>query len=262
MIKVMVKAFAIIETLAAAPERQLTVSELAGATGVNKATATRILKDLLDAGYVSQASFRKGYSLGPMAYYLAARGTYRKDIIDASTDVVHECARAIGGAVLVAVLRGGRRFVLCHANGNPEFSIAIENTFYDDLYLTATGKMLLAYAPREEILKYVARKGLPGEVWDGLDSESKLFKRLEGIRRDGLLSYSRTNLGLKLLSFPIFRKGGLDAVLGFCFPLGIPEGEVRKRFLPLGRDAARRIESALDIGTRENTTRTKPKKGF
>jgi len=246
MIKVMAKAFGIVETLAREPEREFCVTELADATGVNKATATRILKDLLEAGYVSQASMRKGYSLGPMAYYLASRGSYRKDLVDAASSVVSQCARDLGGAALLAVLRAGRRFVLCHENGNPEFVVPIENTFYDDLYITATGKMLLAYSSKGEILKYVARKGLPGDVWDGIDSEAKLLKRLSAIRSDALLSYSRTSLGLNLFSFPVFFKGSLEAVLGFCLPLGLSGKEARAKCLSLGRDAASRIEGNLE----------------
>jgi IclR family pca regulon transcriptional regulator len=247
MIKVMAKSFAIIELLAKnAGTKELSVSEIAQATGVNKATATRILKDLLSLGYAAQAGNRGGYSLGPMAYYLASRGSYRKDLVDASKEALESSAKELGGASLLAVLRGGRRFVLAHANGNPEYSMMIQDTFYDDLYWTATGKTLLAYAPEPEIRAYVDSHGLPGEMWDGIDTEEKLFERLAAIRKDALLSYSRSGMGLRLYAFPVFFKGECEAVFGLCLPFGAPDGETsHDRYLAAGREAAATIEAAL-----------------
>ena len=245
MIKVLTKALGIVELLAKAPERERTVAAIAAATGINRATATRILKDLLASGYASQAHNRGGYTLGPMAYYLASRGVYRRDLISAATGILEDCADEICGATLLAVLRGGRRFVLRHANGNPEFSITIDDTFYDDLYITATGKMLLAYAPEDDIRRYIDRKGLPNEIWDDIDTKTKLLAKLASIRDDGLLSYSLTKLGLRLYSFPILFRGQFEAVFGLCLPLSLAKDESHERYLSIGRNAAQRVELRL-----------------
>lgn len=247
MIKVVAKTLAIIEVIAERPEEETSVSVIAERAGVNKATATRILKDLLEAGYVSQASTRKGYTLGPMAYHLASRGTFRRDVVEAAQPVVAECAKRIGESVLVACLQSGRRYILCHENGNPELEITVDQSWYDDLYQTATGRLLLAHAPKEEVLKYVARRGLPSaREWDGIDSEKSLLKRLDALRNDGMVVSESPNGGLVIMAFPIVRKGAVEAALGISIPTGSFKAKGRERIVSAGKDAADRISESLE----------------
>ncbi len=245
MIKVIEKVFDILELLATEPSRELPLTEIAKGTGVNKATAGRILKDLVARGYASQNSLRGGYSLGPMAYALPANGVFRKDIVDAVSPLVTECARELRESVLIAALHQGRRHILCHENGNPELDIIIDKPFYDDLYVTATGRMLLAHAGQGERDSYVATHGMPLEKWDGIDTEAELVKRLAEIRGAGMISCKSPNRNLWILAFPIHSRERAAAALGISVPVNSFQGGRAKQLLETGAGFAARMSETL-----------------
>ena len=245
MIKVLDKAFDILEIMATEPCKELPLTNIARSTGVNKATAGRILKDLLDRGYACQTSQRGGYSLGPMAYRLPANGIFRKDIVDAASPLVAACAKELRESVLVATLQHGRRYILCHENGNPELDIIIDKPFYDDLYVTATGRLLLAYAGEGEFNSYLAKHGMPLEKWDGIDRAAELVKSLAKIRNDSMISCKSPNRNLWILAFPIHVDDRVDAALGISVPVDSFQGERAETIIDAGRTTAGRICEAL-----------------
>ena len=65
MIKVLDKSFAILEEIIAATPQPLGPLALAKKLGLNRTTCSRILRMLLDAGYIVQISRQAGYAAGP-----------------------------------------------------------------------------------------------------------------------------------------------------------------------------------------------------
>ena len=62
MIKVLHKAFEIIQCISESGGAMLP-SNIADAIGINQATCVRILRDLIDLGYLEQLGPRQGYCL-------------------------------------------------------------------------------------------------------------------------------------------------------------------------------------------------------
>lgn len=217
MTKVINKTFGILELLASKPSKEFSVSEVAKMLCMNKATAGRILIDLLDHGYAFQTANRKGYSLGPMAYVLAGRGVFRKDIIDASQDPVYHLAhREINESVIVATFFKGRRYILVNENGNRDIQPVINKPWYNGMYYTATGRLLLAYAEEYDVKNYFECHDLPSKLnWEGVDSYKKLQSELAKIRKDGQVScLSCPPTHFHVIAYPIRLKGRVEAALG------------------------------------------------
>lgn len=72
------RAVAVLDFLAAHPDRAYTLSELTRALGLNKATAHALLATLVDAGYLIRDEDSKRYALGPalVAVGTAAAASY------------------------------------------------------------------------------------------------------------------------------------------------------------------------------------------
>ena len=68
------KALEILSRIGENPEQPTLLGDLAEQLGFNQSTCACILKTLVEYGFVDQASPRKGYTLGPMAYYIARHG--------------------------------------------------------------------------------------------------------------------------------------------------------------------------------------------
>jgi DNA-binding IclR family transcriptional regulator len=62
------RGFDIIDLLAAAPERSMTMSEIARTTGINVASCHAVLTVLAERGYVSRDAQSKSYILGAIVY--------------------------------------------------------------------------------------------------------------------------------------------------------------------------------------------------
>jgi DNA-binding IclR family transcriptional regulator len=220
MIKVLYKAFAILELIADEPKEPKSVTELAEKSGLNQPTTVRILQDLVQMGYVEQISRSKGYILGPMPYQLASRGTYMEDVLKVAEPLIHNCAIGVQQSVLLAVLKSGKRFILCHENYNASLNIEIDRLYYKDFYETATGRVQLAYLSRKELYHLVETDGLPQQVWDWehVTDISTLEKVLTDIRYAGFYRGDSPRSSLAVMAVPVFKDKQYVATLGASMP--------------------------------------------
>lgn len=229
MIKVLKKTFDILEYIS---KREYPVfsGEIARELNLNLPTCSRILKDLAKMGYVEQVAAKKGYLLGPAAYALAAERTYRRDLKDIVDPLIKECAYSLKESVLFTILKNTKRYILSHHNGNPELQVKIDQPFYEDAYVTATGRVQLAYCDKHEREKYVQKHGLPGARWDSINTQDKFDKALATVRFDGFYAEKRPNSQLAIVGFPVFQRDKFVGSIG-CSILQITFDGARKKHL-------------------------------
>jgi len=84
MIKVLDKAFGILELLVIASPDSVKPGAIAAALNINNASCSRILKDLSEAGYVEKISREAGYTVGPRAFTLSKQLDYNTELIKAA----------------------------------------------------------------------------------------------------------------------------------------------------------------------------------
>ncbi len=243
MIKVLKKAFGILEHVSYKSETPPLLGEIAERLDLNQPTTSRIVKDLTELGYLEQQGPRKGFILGPQAYTLTAGKPYRRDIANIATPLINECAKTVKESVLIAVINKGKRYILCHCNGNPELQVIIDKPYYEDIYTTATGRLLLAYSPEENIKKYIAQNGLPEDKWKNMTTEKALFEALEKIRKEAFIIDNSQQL--TILSYPVFQGSAMVAALGVSVPkMNFTEGH-KKLVLSEAQKTAKEISFRL-----------------
>jgi DNA-binding IclR family transcriptional regulator len=217
MVKVLKKAFNILELVWENHKTPLNLGELAEEAGLPQPTCSRIVKDLIEMEYLELHPNKKVYILGPKAYMLGAGEEYRGELKELAEPVIKKCAETVMESVLLAVVKNGKRYILFHYNGNPEIQVILDKECYDDVYRTATGRLLLAFSSRQEVARFVKRNGIPGERWDGMDSDQKLYKELKKIREAGYI-FDSNGAQLSMVSFPVMQGGNIVAALGVSVP--------------------------------------------
>ena len=246
MTKVTRKVFAVIEFIAAQGGRGVLPSELVKALNINQATCIRILKDLLELGYLDQISRQRGYTLGPMMNWLSGNCHYKTELVKAADPLIKELAGKVGQSVLLAILHGGKRFILCHHNFNSSLKVDISAPFYDDLYTTATGRVLLAFASEAERKFAVKTKGLPTDIqWNGADSETGLAKELGKIKTERIVQATGITGSLFIISCPVFKNGEFEAAIGMSIPITEMQGKSPVDIIAALQDTAAKIDREL-----------------
>jgi DNA-binding IclR family transcriptional regulator len=216
MIQSIARSLEALEILAENPEQPKFLSEIAGRMGLKFGTCANILRTLTDLHYVDQPAARKGYTLGMMAYFITRNGPFRKDLIGAAEAGMRKLAEQVRETVLLAVLSNGRRIILSKISGDDIYQVREQFLMREDIYRTATGRLLVAHAPKHELHSVLTRKGLPDkDQWPEADSQKKLVIALEKIRKDGKVMTSDSVAGI---SFPLYEKGKVVAALGLFLP--------------------------------------------
>ena len=244
MIQVLHKAFDILESLAADADRPRGLGQIAGELGLNQATCANILKTLVRRGYAEQVAPKKGYLLGPMSYSLAGSRPYRRDLLKAAEPLMAELAKEVRETVLLVALHQGKRFILCEARGDQDLQVRSDIISSDDVYETATGRLLLAHLSPEKLRTFVTMRGLPGAVWPEARRRTGLTRALEGIREHGkVVDVSKAQVAAA--AFPIRDGETIVAALGLYLPRFRFKGAHRKRVLAGLEDTATRINRQL-----------------
>jgi len=215
MIQSLERAFGILQILAEKPETHRGLAEIADRIGLNRSTCANLLKTLVGLGYAEQAAPRRGYIPGPMVYYLARSGPYRKDIISPARPILAKLAHSLSETALIATFRMGKRFVLCQVDGNSVLTVRDEYLLRDDIYKTSTGRLLIASLSGEELASFVQLNGLPDNTWPGVRSLEDLKRELAVIAREKIVVTPGPTIGIAV---PIFEDRSIVAALGVFLP--------------------------------------------
>lgn len=246
MIKVLHKVFDILEFLAETPERPRALTEIAGHLGQHPATCANILKTMVSRHYVEQIAPKKGYLLGPALFQISRQAPYRKDLIAAAEPLMAELAKTVNETVLLITLRLGRRFILSQINGQQQIQVGPQALIQDTIYETATGRLLLAYLPEQELEKIVTEHGLPGSQWLEAGNPAAFKKTLADIRKTGRVYHAPSNEVVGL-AFPVRdHRNEVTAALGLFLPRFRFKGAHRQKVLSGLRQTATAISRILE----------------
>jgi len=230
MIKVLKKTFDILKFISE-HEEPVYSGKIAKSLDLNLATCSRILKDLSEMGYVEQLAAKKGYILGPASFTLTVEKSYQRDLTTIVDPKVKECSYTLKESVLFTIFKNTKRYILSHHNGNPEVHVIIDKPFYEDAYFTATGRVQLAYCPKNELEKYIIKYGFPGVRWNNLNTEEELENALGKIRKDGFFAAKRQKSQLAIIAFPVFQRDKFIGSLGCSVLKTTFEGERKEHVI-------------------------------
>ncbi len=245
MIKVLKRVVGVLE--AVGRETGPTFTDLRRATGLKKATLSRILSSLEELGFVERSSDRT-YSVGPRLVALARSAVRREVLSGVAERHARRLAGELGELVTVGTVRHGHRYNLARAT--VERSIVVDARLHQrpSPYDTATGRMMLAHLSDEALEEVVRMNGLPGEGWPGVSTREELIEALERIRRAGHAAYTAPDGEAEALAVPVHgTRGDVEAAVGVSMPSYRLDEERRREVLDALRRAARAMEHELSF---------------
>lgn len=151
------RAFALLELLADAGGT-LALSQLANQSGLPLPTIHRLLRTLVDLGYIRQESSRQ-YVLGPRLIRLG----------DASSKMLSVWARPhlarlvdeLGESANLAMLDGDEIVYVAQAQSRHSMRMFTEVGRRVEPHCTAVGKAIMAHMPLDEVREILRRSGMP-----------------------------------------------------------------------------------------------------
>lgn len=176
------RAFAILEAMADA-QGPISVSRLSERTQLPLATIHRLVRSLVDLGYVRQEQSRQ-YSLGPRLMRLAGESTARLGVW--AQPLLAEAVGELGESVNLAVLEGDDIVYVAQAQPSDHLMrMFTEVGRRARPHCTAVGKAILAELPEPEVLDLVGRTGMPRRTEHTLTTSQELLDVLETTRARG-----------------------------------------------------------------------------
>lgn len=225
-IKVLDKAFRLLEAVARRRGEVVSQGELVQEfPELTQPTCARLLKSLAELGYLDQVSRQKGYRLGPLAFYLGNGQVYKSRLVSVVMPLLKKFTQKMGVSALMAIRHNDFRvmpLVLTPPNG---IQLKKDQARYDDLFLTATGRMLLALSPEDVVKKIIDKNGVPSfPPWPRNMTEEEFYAELAKIRSAGLLiSYYKDRGSIAVpLAMPVGEK---PVVLGAVWHSQQPDNE-------------------------------------
>jgi len=175
------RAFAVLE-LVAAQRGAMSISELAGASGLAPATLHRLARTLVDLGYLRQEASRR-YALGPRLFLLAESSSIMLNSV-AQPHLAH-LVEEIGETANLAMLDGDQVAYVAQAPGRHSMRMFTEVGRRVLPHCTAVGKALLASASDDDARALLARTGQPRHTPHTVTDPEELMAQLQVIRARG-----------------------------------------------------------------------------
>lgn len=213
MVNAIEKAFLVLEKIASSELAALTPAQIADELNFNRATCSRILKQLLDMGYVVRISRQQGYAAGPKLHTMGRISNYSSQLLKYAVPVVDRCAQELKNSVLISQLCNGRRYILHHRNCDPALHVSINRPCYDDVFATATGLLLAAYCSKSERANcFKIQKLHNGAFMNEFSNEETIHCELDNIRKRGHVEMER---GYQwLYAYPVKNGNQVNAAIG------------------------------------------------
>ncbi len=235
------RAFALLELLTTLGG-EAGVGELSEGLGLPAPTIHRLLRTLIQRGYVMQLPSRR-YSLGPGLIRLGEAATHR--LSSWAMPALRRLGEATGETANLAVLDGDLAAYVAQVPSKHHMRMFTEVGRRVLPHAAGVGKALLSQLPDEEARAIVERTGMPGYTPTTLTTPSELLTELAGIRRRGYaVDEGEQEMGVRCFAVPI---------TGLALPMAVsisgPQGRVTlasaERMVRALQDAAASLRAAV-----------------
>lgn len=244
MVNVIDKAFLILERIAVSAPVPMLPTQIADELNLNRATCSRLLKQLMDMGYLLKVSRQQGYVPGPKFLTMGNLARFQQDFLMIAGPVIDRCAEDLQASVLTAQLYHGKRYVLYHKNLSPELDIRITQPCFDDIFETATGVLLIAHSSAEEQIRcFRDCKRTEHDTLSGFSTEQEMMETLDQVVKQGFV-FSKKQYQW-VYAYPISRNGAVFAALGASIGVEQHSVSAHERICRVLQDSAAEISRKL-----------------
>ena len=229
-----------------ADARPMTLSDLAKAADLPRATARRILFTLERAGYV--ASDGKLFTLTPRVLALAASYLSSNQVVTILQPVLDRVASAAQEISSLAVLDGNEVIFIARSSPARVFSSGIDLGYRLPAFCSSVGRVLLGQFSNDELEAAInAASLMPMTPYTVTDKVLLLATIITDREKGYSLVDREAEPGFRSIAVPIRR---YDGTIAAAINMGahvdrISTGEMIDRFLPLLKQAADSVKSQL-----------------
>jgi IclR family acetate operon transcriptional repressor len=236
------RAFAILEAMVDAGG-VIGLSQLAQDSGLPLATIHRLVRTLVDLGYVRQEPSRQ-YSLGPRLMRLAEGSTKRLSTL--AHPYMSRVVDALGESVNLAVLDGEEIVYVAQVQPSQNFMrMFTEVGRRAKPHTTAVGKAMLAARPDAEVVDLLGRTGMPQRTEHTITDPAAFLADLERVRERGYaLDDGEQEVGVRCVAV-VVPDAPRDMALSMSGPLPRMSDDVVARAAPILHNAAAQISDQL-----------------
>jgi IclR family pca regulon transcriptional regulator len=225
---------------------ELTLTEVAAATGVTRAAARRFLLTLVDLGYVR--SDGRFFSLSPRVLELGYAYLSSLSLPEVAEPHLETLVAEVNESSSVSVLDAGDVVYVARVPTSRIMTVAISVGTRFPAYATSMGRVLLAGLPDEDLEKYLGEVKLARLTTRTVGSVAALRAELSRVRAQGwAIVDQELEEGLRAVAAPIRDRTGrtVAAVNISAHASRTPVESVRRDLLPPLLATAARIEADL-----------------
>jgi len=153
-----------------------------------------------------------------MAAMLGRHHRPHESLIRAGQPIVDRVADSTGETALLACLHGSRRVILCHAEGKQTIRVGTDAIVLEDIYGTATGRLLLAFLPESERDALLRDVPPTAPAWGIAGTVDEMRQALSETRRTGY-ALNPDYDDMAQLALPVHGGSAVVAAIG-CFAPG------------------------------------------
>lgn len=244
MIQVIDRVFQILEELSL--DGEVSLEALGRITSLNKGTLCNILRSMIELGYVRRA--RCGhYQLSEKFRELAMGGPFEYPVLERIRNAVRTLADDTRESGVIATLRGTRVSILAQAQYQRSLMINTKEIYAAlSLYHSVSGRILVSYLNAEQRARLTEVSGMPGALWDGIDTLEKLEDACFAIRRSRISIMQNPSLEIISFAVPVMAASSATCVsMGLTVPLMRCRAGDRKKVIVLLRENAEKLEKQL-----------------
>lgn len=218
------------------------ISEIAVVSGLPLPTIHRLVRTLIDRGYMRQLPNRR-YSLGSRLIPLgevagAMLGTWARPVL---TGLVQE----LGESANLAVLDGDLMMYVGQVPSTHSMRMFTEVGRRVYAHCTGVGKAVLSQLPDDQVRALVARTGLPAQTPHTITDADKLVEALHQIRQDGYaMDDGEQEVGVRCVALPVPSESSRMAV-SVSGPAPRMTPELLARAIPLLEQASHVLAAEL-----------------
>jgi IclR family acetate operon transcriptional repressor len=235
------RAFELLEVLAEAGG-ELSLSEIAVTSALPLPTIHRLIRTLVNRGYVRQLPSRR-YALGPRLINLgeSASGMLGDWARPWLTDLVE----ALGETTNLSMIDGDRATYVAQVPSRHSMRMFTEVGRRVHLHCTGVGKALLAQRGDDEVLELLRRAGMPAQTTHTIVDPDTLLSQIRQIRQRGYaVDDGEQEIGVRCVAVPVLGGPGSYAI-SVSGPTARMTAELVDRAVPLMRTAAEELSADL-----------------
>jgi DNA-binding IclR family transcriptional regulator len=240
------RAFQVLECLAFHAEGA-SVAALARETELPRATVTRLLASLADAGAVVRSPHQRAWTLGPTITRLARALGSVVQLRDRARPLLEELMAATNETAMLGVPAGPASAQVVDEVEGPRVVGARRGWSGRILVTPASAfvRMVLAELPDDELERIVQSLPFTAQTPRTITKPTELLRAIEQIRReDHCIVVDEFEMGLAGVGVPVRRDGVLIAMFAIYLPTTRFDEAMQARALALLLDAAARLAAS------------------